>query len=96
MDVEVGIKNQGQIINNLRFADDIVLLAPSENDLQTLVNKVREWSKKFSLTINIGKTQVQVISKESMKINIKIDGKELELVDSFVYLGGVITEKLSS
>ena len=55
-DVEVGIKIQGQIINNLRFADDIVLLAPSENDLQTLVDKVQEWSKKFRLTINISKT----------------------------------------
>ena len=49
-DVEEGIKIQGQIINNLRFADDIVLLAPSENDLQKHVNKVQEWSKKFSLT----------------------------------------------
>ena len=57
---------------------------------------MQEWSKKFSLTINISKTQVQVISKECMKINIKIDGKELEQVDSFLYLGGVITEKSSS
>ena len=57
---------------------------------------MQEWRKKFSLTINISKTQVQVISIESMKINIKIDGKELEQVDSFVYLGGVITEKSSS
>ena len=39
-------KIQGQIINNLRFAYDIVLLASSENDLQLLVNKVQEWSKK--------------------------------------------------
>ena len=86
-DVQVGIQIQGQIINSLRFTDDIVLLAPSENDLQTLVNQVQEWSKKF---------QVQIISKESMKINIKINGKELEQVDSFVYLGWVITEKSSS
>ena len=88
----IGIQIQGQINNNLRFADDIVLLAPSENDLQTLVNKVQEWSK-INLTVNICKTQVQVIRKESMNINIKIDGKELEQVDSFVFLGGVITEK---
>ena len=57
---------------------------------------MQEWSKKFSLTINISKTHVQVISKESMKINIKIDCKELEQVGFFVYLGGVITEKSSS
>ena len=57
---------------------------------------MQEYGKKYSLTINISKTQVQVISKESMKINIKIDVTELEQVDSFVYLGGVITEKSSS
>ena len=95
-DVEVIIKIQGQIIHNLRFADDIVLLVSSENDLQLLVNKVQEWSKKFSLTINIGKTQVQVISKDNTKINIKIDDKVHEQVDSFIYLGGVITNMASS
>ena len=95
-DVEVGIKIQGQIINNLRFADDMFLLESSENDLKLLVHKVQEWSKKFSLTINIGKTQVQVISKDNTKINIKIDDKVLEQVDSFMYLGGVITNMTSS
>ena len=61
-----------------------------------LVDKVQEWSKKFSLTINIGKSQVQVISKDNTKINIKIDDKVLEQVDSFIYLGGVITNMASS
>ena len=95
-DVEVGIKIQGQIINNLRFVDVIVLLASSENDLQLLVDKVQEWSKMFSLTINIGKTQVQVISTDNTKININIDDKVLEQVDSFIYPGGVITNMASS
>ena len=67
-DVEVGIEIQGKIINNLRFADDIVLLASSENDLQLLVDKVQEWSKKFSLTINIGKKHR---SRSSAKIILR-------------------------
>ena len=49
---EIGIKVIWQCINNLRFADDIVLLAEYDNDLETLVTKVDTFSKKFGLTIN--------------------------------------------
>ena len=50
--------------NNLRFKDDIVLLAEIEYDLQTLVSKVDTFSRKFCLTIYKSKTQVQVINKK--------------------------------
>ena len=95
-DEQIGAKVNGQIINNLRFADDIVLLAESKKDLQALVSKVDAFSKKFGLTINISKTEVQVISREKVQIDIKIDGKTLEQVENFIYLGGVISEVPSS
>ena len=52
--------------------------------------------KKFGLTINISKTEVQVISRDKVQIDIKIDGKTLEQVENFIYLGGVISEVPSS
>ncbi|XP_072016827.1 uncharacterized protein [Amphiura filiformis] len=93
-DVSIGITIQGQLINNLRFADDIVLLV--EINLQTLVDKVHNESMKFGLTINIAKTEVQVIGRETAKATISIGNSTLEQVESFIYLGGVITEKASN
>ena len=83
---------QGQYINNLRFADDIVLLAENEEDLQFLVSEVDTFSKKFGLTINKSKTAVQVLNRDKIQLNIQIDGKSLDQVENFIYLGGVISE----
>ena len=62
-DTEIGATIQGCRINNLRFADDIVLIAENPEDLQTLVDKVFRASSDYGLKINIQKTEVQVISK---------------------------------
>ena len=91
-DSSIGVLINGLLINNLRFADDIVLIAESENDLQTLVNAAQQVSSSFGLKINIAKTEVQVISKRSQEINININGKPLQQVDKFVYLGGTISQ----
>ena len=79
-------------INNLRFADDIVLLADSVEDLQTLVTNIHTVSRKFGLTINKGKTEVQMITKESKPMSVYIDEVQLKQVETFTYLGGVISE----
>ena len=92
----MGAKVQAQYINNIRFADDIVLLTESEEDLQSLVTEVDVYSKKFGFTINISKTEVQVISRENIQIDIKIDGKSLAQTGKFIYLGGVISENPTS
>ena len=62
--VGANIHVQGHTINNLRFADDIALIAESEEELQTLVDKVHHSSSTLGLKININKTEVQNISKE--------------------------------
>ena len=79
-------------INNLRFADDIVLLADSIEDLQTLVTNIHTVSRKFGLTINKGKTEVQMIAKESKPMSVYIDEVKLKQVETFTYLGGIISE----
>ncbi|GFS16932.1 endonuclease-reverse transcriptase [Elysia marginata] len=86
-----GLKKNGENINNLRYADDTVLLAESENDLQNLVT-ILEKSEQYGLMMNSKKTKVMVISKtESPKINIKVKGKCIEQIEQFKYLGQLIT-----
>ena len=85
----IGINLQGMTINNLRFADDIVLLADSVEDLLTLVTNIHTVSRKFGLTINKGNTEVQMITKESKPMSVYIDEVKLKQV---TYLGGVISE----
>ena len=95
-DSNIGFRLNGSIVNNLRFADDIALMAEFETDLQTLVDLVHTTSKQFGLTINIGKTEVQVINKEPKPVSISIQGKTLNQVQSFTYLGGVINDDATS
>lgn len=90
-----GIKVGGNIISNLRYADDTALLANSEEELQDLVRQVEEKSSEYGLTMNPKKTKVMVIknnNKELENINIHIDGKKLEQVKKYLYLGHIITE----
>ena len=89
-----GLNICGQIINNIRYADDTVLLADNEQELQNLIEQINNRSKMFGLDINIEKTKTMVISKtkEEKSLNIRIDGENLEQVSSFVYLGHIITD----
>ena len=82
----------GSVINNLRFTDDVALLAESEEDLQTLVSDVFKSSSQLGLKISLSKTQVQVIDKNSTQINTHIANHILEEVKSLIYLGGQIDE----
>ena len=91
--VNIGANIQGQLISNLRFADDIVILAESANDLQNLVDKVYENISNLGLKINIAKTEVQVIGKKENHIKININGTTLKQVENFIYLGGTISQK---
>ncbi len=63
IDTSATVNIQGQQINNLHFADDIVLLAESAQDLQALVDRVYQNSSNAGLKINISKTEVHVIMK---------------------------------
>ena len=88
-----GAKVGGVNISNVRFADDTALIANTEKDLQELVNKIKEESKLYGLSLNKKKTYTMVFSKkkEIPKCSIRIDGVELEQVKQFIYLGSILT-----
>ena len=77
-----------------KYADDTALLAGNERELSELINKINEVGKQFGMKINIKKTKEMVVSKKpnSPKINIAIDGEQIEQVTSYMYLGSLITD----
>ena len=81
-------------ITNLRYADDTVLLAETEEDLQKIVDQVKRESESFGLLMNAKKTKTMVLSKSSNPPNtrIHIEGKLIEKVQTFTYLGALMTE----
>ena len=88
-----GVNVGGTNYNNLRYSDDTALLAGNEKDLTELTSKMKE-VKQFGMKINIKKNKAMVVSKKpnSPKINIAIDGHNIEQVTSYMYLGSLITE----
>ena len=86
------VYSKGRNLNNLRYADDTVLMAENEQQLQLIVDKVNQVGRLYGMEMNVKKTKTMVISKNSDKqtIKIKIDGKVLEQVDKYVYLGQLI------
>ena len=86
-EAQAGIKIAGKNINNLRYADDITLMAESE-ELQSLLMKVKEESEKAGLKLNIQKTKIMVSSPIT---SWEIDGETVETVSDFIILGSKIT-----
>ena len=78
----------------MRYADDTVLIAEDEASLQDLVTAVKDVSEKCGLLMNIKKTKVMLLTKDTKekKVSIHIDHKEVEQVQSFTYLGLLITD----
>jgi len=84
-----GFRIGGRTISNLRYADDIVLLATSPEELQQLVSGVERAAKKYNMLINATKTKV--MANNGCVLKISVDGGKLEQVDSFTYLGSKVT-----
>ena len=82
---QAGIKIAGRNINNLRYADDTTLMAESEEELKSLLMKVKEESEKFGLMLNIQKTKIMASGPIT---SWQIDG---ETVAAFISLGSKIT-----
>ena len=81
-EAQAGIKIAGRNINNLRYADDTILMAESEEELKSLLMKVKEGSEKVGLKLNIQKTKVM----ESGPITSwQVDGETVETVADFVW-----------
>ena len=78
----------GENINNLRYADDTTLMAESEEQLKSLLMKVKEKSEKVGLKLNIQKTKIMASSPIT---SWQIDGEIVETVRDFLFLGSKIT-----
>ena len=80
-EAQAGIKIAGRNINNLRYADDTTLMAESEDELKSLLMKVKEESEKVGLTLSIQKTKIMA----SNPINLwQIDEETVETVSDFI------------
>ena len=89
-----GFNFGGHIINNLRYSDDSVLIAPNEGDLQELLNVIVGKSEIMGLSLNRKKRETMVIPKKSNapKCSIRIGNTTLNQVNKFKYLGTIITQ----
>jgi len=81
----------GQIIHTVKYADDLVLLAKEEKVLQDMIDKLIETGRCYGMEINVEKTKVMSILRQPFQIKIMIDQKQLENVESFKYLGSMLT-----
>ena len=87
-ETQAGIKIAGRNINNLRYADDTTLMAESEEELKSLLMKVKEESENVGLKLNIHKTKTMASSPIT---SWQIDGETVEAVTDFIFWGSKIT-----
>ena len=87
-EAQAGIKIAGRNINNLRYADDTILMGEREEELKSLLIKVKEESEKVGLNVNIQKTNIMV---PGPIISWQIHGERVETVPDFIFLDSKIT-----
>ena len=87
-DAQARIKIAGRIINNLRYADDTTLMAESEEELKSILMKVKEESEKFGLKLSIQKSKIMASGPIT---SWEIDGETVETVADFIFLVSQIT-----
>ena len=83
-EAQAAIKTAGRNSNNLRYADDTTLMAESEEELKSLLMKVKEESEKVGLKLNIQKTKIMASSPIT---SWQVDGETLETVSDFIFWG---------
>ena len=83
-EAQAGIKNAGRNINNLRYADDTILMAESEEELKSLLMKVKEESENVGLKFKVQKTKIMASGPIT---SWQIDGETVERVADFIFLG---------
>ena len=87
-EAQAGIKIAGRNVNNLRYPDDTTLMAESEEELKSLLMKVKEESEKVGLKLNIQKTKIMGSGPITLW---QIDGETMETATDFLFLGSKIT-----
>ena len=88
-EAQAGIKIAGRNINNLRYANDTILMAESEEELKSLLMKVKEESENVGLKVNIQKTKIMASGPITSWV---IDGETVETVSDFILGGSKVTE----
>ena len=87
-EAQAGIKIVGRNINNLRYPDDTTLMAETEEELKSLLMKMKEESEKVGLKLNIQKTKIMASGPIT---SWQIDGETMGTVANFIFLGSKIT-----
>ena len=87
-EAQAGIKIAKRNVNNLRYTDDTTLMAESEEELKSLLMKVKEESEKVGLKLNIQKSKIMASSPITLW---QTDGETVETVADFIFLGSNIT-----
>ena len=87
-EAQAGIKIAGRNVNNLRYADDTTLMAESEEELKSLLMKVKVESEKVGLKLNVQKRKIMASGPIT---SWEIDGESVETVSDFIFLGSKIT-----
>ena len=87
-EAQAGIRIAGRNINNFRYADDTILMAESEEELKSLLMKVKAESEKVGLKFNIQKTKIMISGPIT---SWQIDGETVEIVTDFILGGSKIT-----
>ena len=87
-EAQLGIKIAGKNINNIKYADDIILMADTEEELKSLLMKVKEESENVGLKLNIQKAKIMA---SSLITSWQIDGEMMEIVTDFILLGSKVT-----
>ena len=87
-EAQAGIKIAGRNINHLRYADDTTLMAESEEELKSLLMKVKEESEKVGLKLGIQRTKIMASGPIT---SWQIDGETVEIVSDFIFFGSKIT-----
>ena len=92
-EAQAGIKTAGRNLNHLRYADDITLMAESEEELKSLLMKVKDESENVGLKLNIQETKIMASSTIT---SWEIDGETVETVSDFIFLGSKILQMMTA
>ena len=77
--------SKGQIIQTVKYVDDLVLMAKEETVLQGMIDKLIETGRCYGMEMNVEKTKVMRISRQSSPVTIMIDQKQLENVECYIF-----------
>lgn len=94
-DSKEGISINGEILNNLRFADDTVIMTDNMNDLQNVMQRLNTNCNEYGLRINLNKTKYMVITKSIIEnTQLNVENTDIERVNAYKYLGAWITSSI--